>query len=73
MMTRRPGTAQQVLQEGTHIRRVERAVLPMEIQFALRRDGTDGREMIAGPPFPKDGGLAHGRIGAHATRKGIKP
>ena len=65
--------AQQVRQEGDHIRRVERAVLTVEIPFALRRDGTDGREVIAGAPFPQDGCLAHRRVGAHDTREGIKP
>src|SRR5918992_3581380 len=38
----------QVLQEGDHIRRVERVVLTLDIPFALRRDGTDGRERLAG-------------------------
>jgi hypothetical protein len=64
---------EQVFQEGDHIRRIESAVLTLEIQFALRRHGTDRRQMVAGPPCPQDRGLAHGRVGAHHTRQGIKP
>ena len=44
--------APQMLQEGDHIRRVHGAVLTLEIQLALRRDGAHGREMIAGAPVP---------------------
>src|ERR671917_2601458 len=40
--------AQQVLQEGHHVRRAHRVILTLEIQLALRRDGTDRREMLTG-------------------------
>jgi hypothetical protein len=63
----------QVLQEGDDIRRVERAVLTMEIQLSLRRDSTDGREMITGTPLPQDGRLAHRGIGPDDTRQGVEP
>jgi hypothetical protein len=63
---------QQVLQKGDHVGRVERVVLATEIEFALRRDGTEGREVVAGPPLPQDGGLAERRRGAHDTGQGIK-
>lgn len=63
---------QQMLQKGDHVGRVDGAVLVMEIELALRRDGTDGREMVAGAPLPQDGGLADGCIGAHDTGQGIK-
>jgi hypothetical protein len=47
--------------------------LEVEIQFALRRDGADGREMVAGPPLPQDGSLANGCIGGarHWARESI--
>ena len=64
--------APQVRQEGDHIRRIERAVLTVEIPCALRRDGTEGREMLTGAPFPQDGCLAHRRVGADDTRQGIE-
>ena len=64
--------AQQVLQEGDHIRRVEGVILTLEIEFALRREGTDGREVVTGPPFLQGRGLADRRIGPHHTRQGIK-
>jgi hypothetical protein len=64
---------QQVLQERDHIRRVESAVLTMEIQLPLRGDGTDGREMVAGVPLAQDGRLAPWGIGVHDTGQGIKP
>jgi hypothetical protein len=63
----------QVRQEGDDIRRVAGMTLAAAIELARRRDGPDGREMIAGAPFPQDGGLTHRRIGAHDTREGIKP
>jgi hypothetical protein len=64
---------QQVLQEGDHICRVKRAVLAVEIELALRGDGTDGREMITGAPLPQDGRLAHRGIGPDDTRQGVEP
>jgi hypothetical protein len=64
---------QERLPEGDHICRVERAVLALEVELARRRDGIDGREMIAGAPCPQDGCLAHRRIGTHDTREGINP
>src|ERR671923_820717 len=45
---------QQVLQKGDHVGRVERVVLAPEIELAIKRDGTDGREVVAGPPLPQD-------------------
>ena len=63
---------QQVLQKGDYVGRVERVVLATEIELALKRDGTDGREVVAGPPLSQDGGLADRSIGAHDTRQGIK-
>jgi hypothetical protein len=56
--------ASQVGEKGDHIRRVEGAVLTVEIQLTLRRDGTDRREMVTGIPFPQNRGLAH---------RGIRP
>ena len=64
---------QQVFQEGDHIRRVDGMVLTVEVPFALRRDRGDRRQMVAGPPLPQDGRLAHRRIRAHDTGEGIKP
>jgi hypothetical protein len=59
--------APQVFQEGDHIRRVDGAVLTMEVPLALRRDRTARREVLTGPPFPPYGGLANRRIGADDT------
>jgi hypothetical protein len=64
---------QQMLQKRDHVGRVERVVLATEIELALRRDGTDGREVLAGPPLPQDGGLADRRIRADDTGQGIEP
>jgi hypothetical protein len=64
--------AQQVFQEGHHVRRVDRVVLAVEVQLARRRQGADGREMIARPPLAQDGCLPHRRIGAHHTGQGIE-
>jgi hypothetical protein len=63
---------QQMLKKGDHVGGVDRTVLAMEIELALRRDGTDGREMVAGPPLPQDGRLADRSVGAHDTGQGIK-
>jgi hypothetical protein len=65
--------AQQVFEERDHVVRVDGVVLAVEVQLALRRDGTDGREMVAGPSPAQDGRLAHRRIRAHDTGQGIKP
>jgi hypothetical protein len=64
--------AQQVLPKGHHILRIHGVVLAGEIPLALRRDRTDGGEVVAGPPFPQDQRVPHGGIGAHDTRQGIK-
>ena len=64
--------AQQVFQEGHHIRRIDGVVLAVEVQFAFRRKGRDGREMVARPPPPQDRSLPDGCIGAHHTGQGIK-
>jgi hypothetical protein len=64
--------AQQVLQKGHHILRIQGVVLAVEIQLALRRYGTDGGEVVAGPPFPQDRRVPYGGIGAHDTGQGIK-
>jgi hypothetical protein len=64
---------QHMLQEGYHVLRIEGALLDVEIEFSLRGDGADGREMITRPPLPQDGSLAHRGIGADDTGQGIKP
>jgi hypothetical protein len=43
--------AEEGLQKGDHICRIEGMVLVEEVQFALRGQGADGREMLAGPPL----------------------
>jgi hypothetical protein len=63
---------QQVFQKGEHIRRVDRVVLAVEVQLALRRDRGDRRQMVAGPPLPHDRGLPHRGIGADDAGQGIK-
>src|SRR5262245_27137864 len=65
--------AQQMLQKGDDIVRIERMILAGEIQLAFERHGTDGREMVTSPPLPPDGRLAHGRIGADDTGQRIEP
>src|SRR5918992_1737319 len=64
---------QQMLQKGQDIGRVDRRVLAVKIPLTLRGDGADGREMLAGPPLPQDGGLAYRRIGADHTGQRIEP
>jgi hypothetical protein len=65
--------SQPMLQKGDDIERVERPFLAAQIQLALRRDGADGREMITGPPFRQDRGMAHWGLGADHTGQGIDP
>jgi hypothetical protein len=62
-----------MFQKGDHILRIEWAVLAGEIQLSLGRDGTDGREVIAGPPLSQDGRVPHWGIGADDARQGIEP
>ena len=64
--------AQQVLQEGDHIPRIDGAVLAVEVQLALWRDRTDGREMISGSTIPAGWASGPRGIGAHDTGQGIK-
>ncbi len=64
--------AQQVLQKGHYIHRIEGAVLAIKIQLPLGGDGADGREMIAGPPLLQDRCVPPGRIGADDTGQGIE-
>jgi hypothetical protein len=44
--------APQVLEAHDHVVRIEGGVLAVAVHLALRRDGADRRERIAGPPFP---------------------
>jgi hypothetical protein len=48
--------APQVFETRDHIVRVEGVVLAVEVELALRRDGTDRRPVVTGPPCPPDGG-----------------
>jgi hypothetical protein len=64
--------AEEVLQKGDHICRIEGMVLVEEVQFALRGQGADGREMITGAPLLQDRGVAYGGIGPDHTGQGIK-
>jgi len=64
--------AEPMLQKGDHSCRMNRAVLASKIQLGLGRHGTDGREMIAGPPRPQDGRGPPGSIGADHTGQGIE-
>jgi hypothetical protein len=63
--------AQQMFQEGHHIRRVDGPLLTVEVPRALRRECTDGGELIAGSPFPPHGGLADRGIGTDDAGQGI--
>lgn len=65
--------ASQVFEERHDVVGIDRVILVMEIQLTLRGDRTDGREMVAGPLLPQDGGLPDGRIGAHHAGEGIEP
>jgi hypothetical protein len=64
---------QQMLQKRDHVFGVDRVVLTVKIEFALRRYRADGREVIPGPPLLQDGGMPNGRIGADDTGQGIEP
>ena len=59
--------AQQVLQEGDHIGRIEGAVLAGEIQLPLGGHSADGREMIPGPPLPQDRRVSYRGVWADDT------
>src|SRR5919198_1041780 len=61
---------QQMLQ-GDHIYRIDGAVLMMKIELALRRDRTEGGDVIAGPPCPQDRRLADRCIGPDDAGQGI--
>ncbi len=63
---------QHMFQEGDHVFRIDGAVLTVKIQLALWGHGTDSREMIARPPLPQDGRVAHRGIGPDDTRQGIE-
>lgn len=58
---------QHMFQEGDHVFRIDGAVLTVKIQLPLWGHSTDGREMIARPPLPQDGRVAHRGIGADDT------
>jgi hypothetical protein len=64
--------APQVLEKGHHIPRIEGVSLAMAIPLPLGRDGADGGEMSAGPPFPQDRRVPPGRIGADDTGQAIE-
>lgn len=59
--------AQQVLQEGDHICRMEGAVLAGERPLPLGGHSADGREMIPGPPLPPDRRVSYRGVGADDT------
>lgn len=63
---------QHMFQECHHVLRGDGTVLTVKIQFALGGHGTDGREMLAGPPLFQNGGLAYRCIGADDTGQGIE-
>jgi hypothetical protein len=65
--------AEEVLQKGDDITRDHRVILRMEVEFAFGRDGADRRQMITRIPFPQNGRLADGGIGADDTGEWIKP
>lgn len=65
--------AQQMLKEGDHILRVKGVILTLEIEFAPQRDGTDGREVVTGPPSLQDRRLTYGGVGSNDAGQGIKP
>ena len=65
--------AQQMFQKGYDIDRVDRLLLTVKIELTFRGEGADRREMIPGPPFPEDGGLAYWSIRADDTGQGIDP
>jgi hypothetical protein len=65
--------AQQVLEKPDDVVRIEGAVLAVEVELALGRQGADGGEMITRPPLSQDGCLPHRSIGAHHAGQGINP
>jgi hypothetical protein len=62
-----------MFQEGDHVCRMDGAVLGVARACSLRRDGADGREMIACPPLLHDGRVAQRRRGPDHTRQGREP
>ncbi len=64
--------AQQVLEKRDDVVSMDGAVLAVEVELALWREGANGGEMLARAPLSQDGGLAHRGIGAHHTGQGIK-
>ena len=65
--------AQQVLQEGHDVFRVDGTVLAVEIQLALRGDGAHGRQMLTRPPLAQAGSVPHRGIRADDTGQRVEP
>jgi hypothetical protein len=65
--------AEQMPQERDDLGGIEGLVLAVEMQLALRRDRTDGREVITRPPLLENGRLAYRGIGTDDTGQGIEP
>jgi hypothetical protein len=65
--------AEHMLQERDDVGGIDDLVLAVKIELALRRDGTDGQEVITRPPLPQHGGLAYRGIGTDDTRQGVEP
>ena len=51
-----------VLQKSDDVCGLDRLLLALERLFALRRASTDGREVMAGPPLLRNGGVAGGAM-----------
>jgi len=56
-----------VLDQRDHVVRIEGVVWAMEGHVALRQDGADRRELIAGAPLPEEGRLPDRCLAAHNT------
>ena len=64
--------AQEVLEKRDDVVRVDGMILAVEVELALGRDGTDGREVVARAPLPQDWSLAHRGVGADDAGQGIE-
>jgi hypothetical protein len=65
--------AEQMLQERDDIGGIDGLVLAVAIQLALRRDRTDGREVITRPPLSENWRVAYRRLGADDAGQRIEP
>jgi hypothetical protein len=64
--------APQMREQDHHVRRIDGAILAVDVQLTRRNSRTDSGEVIAGAPSPQDGRLADWGRGADHAGQGIE-